>query len=146
MTAGSPTTAGKMMTTVTIILLAFFLPYIVHAGRKRITFGNRTELKRSVSAPTIPTARANEVRPKAKRRATEGTIDGPSLIAAEGIVAEPDEDEGMLSDNSMESYVRFGRGMTFVDEKIGGGLVKSAVDHDLSTSLASERSAGRARH
>lgn len=32
-------------------------------------------------------------------------------------------DEHEESDTSRESYVRFGRGMTFVDEKIGGGVV-----------------------
>ena len=43
-------------------------------------------------------------------------------------VESPEEDQGMLSDASTESYVRFGRGMTYVDEKVGGGIAGSARD------------------
>lgn len=64
---------------------------------------------------------------------------------ADEVVAEPEEDEGMTSDTSAESYVRFGRGMTYVEEKVGGGLVRSSVDHepDITTGGSSHTYAPR---
>lgn len=89
-------------------------------------------MRRTISAPTIPTKKdIAGARPKTKRRATEGSeaVNNVGGLADE-VVAEPEEDEGMASDTSAESYVRFGRGMTYVEEKVGGGLVRSSVDHD----------------
>ncbi|KAF8469457.1 hypothetical protein BDZ91DRAFT_52819 [Kalaharituber pfeilii] len=116
-----------MVTTLSIIFLVLSIPFLVQAGRSRNLFGpppSFARLRRTISAPTVPTQRP---RPKAKRRATTG--DEPSVTADGVMTAEPEEDEDMMSDTSAESYVRFGRGMTLVDEKIGGGIVRSSVDH-----------------
>lgn len=50
------------------------------------------------------------------------------ILQDAAVAAEPEEDDGMLSDTSVESYVRFGRGMTYVDKKIGGGILSSSID------------------
>lgn len=121
-----------MLTTLSIIFLVLSIPFLVQVGRNREIFSSSpslTRLRRTISAPNVPTKRDTGKRPKAQRRATEGdgtTANGPTL--ADTVVAEPEEDEGMLSDTSAESYVRFGRGMTYVDDKVGGGVRRSAVD------------------
>lgn len=92
-------------------------------------------MRRTISAPTVPTKKGTAgPRPNTKRRATEGDGAVNSVgVLASGVVAEPEEDEGMTSDTSAESYVRFGRGLTYVEEKVGGGLTRSSVDHEPGT-------------
>jgi len=123
-----------MLTTLSVIFLILSIPFLVQAGRNRNIFSSSPSLirlRRTISAPTVPTKNKARDRPKTKRRATEGDEATDSVgVLADEVVAEPEEDEGMASDTSMESYVRFGRGMTYVEEKVGGGLVGSSVDHD----------------
>lgn len=132
---------SKMLTvTLSIIFLALSLPFLVQAGRNRNLFASRpnfTRLRRAISAPTVPTKKDATSRPNAKRRATEGdgvaeesagaSAGAGAPVLTDTVMEEPEEDEGMISDTSVESYVRFGRGMTIVDEKIGGGVVRSSV-------------------
>ena len=124
-----------MLTTLSIIFLVLSIPFLVQAGRHRNIFSaprNLTSLRRTISVPSVTTKRRQgDGRPKSKRRATEG--DGAvtsAQILRGSVAAEPDEDDAMLSDGSVESYVRFGRGMTYVDKKVGGGILKSSIDDD----------------
>ncbi|RPB25795.1 hypothetical protein L211DRAFT_835848 [Terfezia boudieri ATCC MYA-4762] len=124
-----------MLTTLSVIFLILSIPFLVQAGRNRNIFSSSPSLirlRRTTSAPTVPTKKYKAgTRPKTKRRATDSGEAVNSIGAlADEVVAEPEEDEGMTSDTSAESYVRFGRGMTYVEEKVGGGLVRSSVDHD----------------
>lgn len=127
-----------MLTTLSIIFLVLSLPFLVQVGRNRSIFStppNLTSLRRTISVPTITTRRRGaDSRPRGKRRATEGdetvTSTGSARILRDPAVAEPNEDDAMLSDTSVESYVRFGRGMTYVDRKVGGGIVRSSVDYE----------------
>ncbi|KAF8416807.1 hypothetical protein EV426DRAFT_394932 [Tirmania nivea] len=124
-----------MLTTLSVIFLILSIPFLIEAGRNRNIFSSSPSLirlRRTTSAPTVPTKKVIAgTRPKSKRRATEGdkTVNSVGTLADE-VVAEPEDDEGMTSDTSAESYVRFGRGMTYVEEKVGGGLVRSSVDRD----------------
>ena len=124
-----------MLTTLSVIFLILSIPFLVQAGRNRNIFSSSPSLirlRRTISAPTVPTKKnVAGARPHTKRRATEGdeAVNSVGALANE-VVAEPEEDEGMTSDTSAESYVRFGRGMTYVEEKVGGGVVRSSVDHD----------------
>ena len=128
-----------MLTALSIIFLVLSLPFLVQVGRHRNIFStppNLTSLRRTISVPTITTRRrggggAEDGRPRGKRRATEGAemVNSSARILQDAAVAaEPEEDDGMLSDTSVESYVRFGRGMTYVDKKIGGGILSSSID------------------
>ena len=130
-----------MLTTLSIIFLVLSLPFLVQVGRHRNIFStppNLTSLRRTISVPSITTRRrgggdggAEDGRPRGKRRATDGAemVNSSTRILQDAAVAaEPEEDDGMLSDTSAESYVRFGRGMTYVDKKIGGGILSSSID------------------
>ncbi|KAF8438242.1 hypothetical protein BGX38DRAFT_914221 [Terfezia claveryi] len=130
-----------MLTTLSVIFLILSIPFLVQAGRNRNIFSSSPSLirlRRTISAPTVPSKKnIAGTRPKTKRRATDGGEAVSSIGAlADEVVAEPEEDEGMTSDTSAESYVRFGRGMTYVEEKVGGGLVRSSVDHDRDPGIA----------
>ena len=134
-----------MLTTLSIIFLVLSIPFLVTAGRHRIFSAppNMTTLRRTISVPSITTRKRHvEGRPRNKRRATEGdemvtSNSSSSQIPRGAVVAEPDEDDAALSDTSTESYVRFGRGMTYVDNKVGGGILRSSVDREDSVGIGS---------